>query len=189
MPLRKLFAVLALVTCSFCLGTTVFAQNNAAQSYVANTTPPDAFLALKLYPSENSPRIMAMANGTKLDVLLRRVDGWWYVKVSPTGEQGWAYSGRGNKAYILCCAAAGGAQTEIEPVVKDVTDFDCDQLWFGRNSVFKEAGYCFKTPRAITAFGNAGCRYDDIGAVVLTPENRNFVQAIQNAERAKACLR
>lgn len=190
MPLRKLLAVLALVVAgSLCLGTAVSAQNGAAYSYVANTAPPDAFLALKLYPSANSPRIMAMANGTKLDVLLRRADGWWYVKVSPTGEQGWAFSGRGNKAYILCCAATGGAQTEAEPAVKDVLDFDCDQLWFGRNSVFKEAGYCFKTPRAIAAFGNAGCRYDDIGAVILTPENGNFVQAIQNAERAKACPR
>ena len=57
----------------FCLGT-AFAQS----SYVANTAPPDAFLALKAYPSANSPRIMAMANGTKLDVLLRRADGWWF---------------------------------------------------------------------------------------------------------------
>jgi hypothetical protein len=186
---RKLLVLAIVLAGSFGSGPTASGQNSAAHSYVANTTPPDAFLALKLYPSENSPRIMAMANGTKLDVLLRRVDGWWYVKVSPTGEQGWSYSGRGNKAYILCCTAAGGAQTEVEPAVKDVTDFDCDQLWFGRNSVFKEAGYCFKTPRAITAFGNAGCRFDDISAVILTPENRNFVQAIQNAERIKACPR
>src|SRR5689334_14311296 len=109
----------------------------AAYSYVANTTPPDAFLALKAYPSADSRRIMAMANGTKLEVLLRRADGWWYVKVAPTGEEGWAFSGQGSKAYILCCAEAGGT-VEREPVAKEITDFSCEQLWFGRNSIYKE---------------------------------------------------
>jgi hypothetical protein len=160
-----------------------------AYSYVANTAPPDAFLALKSYPSSNSPRIMAMANGTKLEVLLRRMDGWWYVKVWPTGEQGWAFSGQGNKAWILCCAADDGSQAESKPVAKEITDFTCDQLWFGRNSIFKEAGYCFKTPRAIAAFGNAGCLYDDINSVRLSTENQDFAEAIQIAERAKACPR
>lgn len=163
------------------------AQSGAAYSYVANTSPPDAFLALRYYPSEKGPRIMAMANGTKLEVLMRRTDGWWYVKVSPTGEEGWAFSGQGSKAYILCCTGTGGAQAAREPVAREITDFTCEQLWFGRNSIFKEAGYCFKTPRAIAAFGNAGCRYDDIEAVQLTPENKNFTLAIQRAERAKAC--
>jgi hypothetical protein len=158
-----------------------------AYSYVANTQPPDAFLALKMYPSSNSPRIMAMANGTKLDVLFRRVDGWWYVKVSPTGEEGWAFSGQGSKAYILCCSTSDGSQTDATPVAKEITDFSCEQLWFARNSIFKEAGYCFKTPRAIAAFGNAGCLYDDVDAVRLSPENQNFAEATQRAERVKAC--
>jgi YARHG domain-containing protein len=166
---------------------TSFAQTGVAYSYVANTAPPDAFLALKLYPSVNSSRIMAMANGTKLEVLLRRLDGWWYVKVWPTGEQGWAFSGQGNKAWILCCATTDGSQAEGRPVAKEITDFSCDQLWFGRNSIFKEAGYCFKTSRAIAAFGNAGCRYDDVTAVPLSNENQNFVSAIQRAEHVKAC--
>lgn len=163
------------------------AQNGGAYSYVANTKPPDAFLALKAYPSVNSPRIMAMANGTKLDVLLRRADGWWYVKVFPTGEEGWAFSGRGNTAWILCCAGTDGSETDTTPAAREITDFNCDQLWFGRNSIFKEAGYCFKTPRAIAAFGNAGCLYDDINAVRLSSENQNLAEAIQRAERLKAC--
>ena len=163
------------------------AQSGVAYSYVANTSPPDAFLALKTFPSINSPRIMAMANGTRLEVLLRRTDGWWYVKVSPTGEEGWAYSGRDAKAYIHCCAEAGGAQVAREPVAREIADFSCEQLWFSRNSIYKEAGYCFKTPRAISAFGNAGCRYDDVEAVQLTPENKNFVQVIQRTERANHC--
>jgi hypothetical protein len=160
---------------------------STAYSYVANTNPPDAFLALKTYPSSNSPRIMAMANGTKLDVLLRRADGWWYVKVWPTGEEGWAFSGQGNKAWILCCAGVDGSQTEAKPIARGLNDFSCDQLWFGRNSIFKEGGYCFKTPRAIAAFGNAGCLYDDIDAVRLSTENQNLAEAIERAERSKVC--
>jgi len=160
MSLNRSPAIFAIaVAMLFSLASVSLAQGNA-YSYVANTMPPDAFLALKTYPSSNSPRIMAMANGTKLDVLLRRIDGWWYVKVWPTGEEGWAFSGQGNRAWILCCAATNGSQTEEQPVAKEISDFGCDQLWFGRNSIFKVAGYCFKTPRAIAAFGNAGCLSD-----------------------------
>lgn len=179
-----------LATCLTSILTTEASAQNQAYSYVANTTPPDAFLALKSYPTSSSPRVMAMANGTKLDVLIRRADGWWYVKVFPTGEEGWAFSGRGNVAYILCCTSNSGTVAEASPPpARSVTDFTCDQLWFGRNSIFKEAGYCFKTPRAISAFGNAGCKYDDIQAVPLSAENQNLASAIQRAEQIKACPR
>jgi hypothetical protein len=94
------------LTAAFGSGEVSVAQSGVEYSYVANTAPPDAFLALHIDPSSNSPRIMAMANGTKLEVLRRRVDGWWFVKVAPTGEQGWAFSGHGDKAWILCCVAA-----------------------------------------------------------------------------------
>jgi hypothetical protein len=63
----------------------------------------------------------------------------------------------------------------------------CEQLWFGRNTVFKERGYCFKTPRAISVFGNAGCRYDDEYAVPLSVPDRNFIAAIRQAERQLHC--
>jgi hypothetical protein len=182
---KLLFAALVALL-ALAASETVFAQGEAPSYYVANTSPPDAFLALKTYPSPNGPRIMAMANGTRLDVLLRRTDGWWYVRVWPGGEQGWAFSGNANKAYILCCASGGGASATLPPA-KSMTDFSCEQLWFGRNSIFKEAGYCFKTSRAISTFGNAGCRYDDINQVVLTPENRNFVETIEQTERLKTC--
>jgi YARHG domain len=174
MILSRLVGTLGLALIALSSISSVSGAQTNAYSYVANTRPPDAFLALKAYPSSNSPRIMAMANGTKLDVLLRRVDGWWYVKVWPTGEEGWAFSGQGDKAWILCCATGDGSQTENKPVAKEITDFSCEQLWFGRNSIFKEAGYCFKTPRAISAFGNAGCQYDDINAVRLSAENQNL---------------
>ncbi|MDB5591264.1 YARHG domain-containing protein [Enterovirga sp.] len=63
----------------------------------------------------------------------------------------------------------------------------CDELWYARNSVYKEAGYCFKTARAIRAFGNAGCRYDQEGAVPLSRQQRAYIDDIQRQERFQGC--
>jgi hypothetical protein len=111
----RLIGIPAVVLLYLC--KTSFAETGVTYSYVANTAPPDAFLSLKRSPSSNSPRIMAMANGTKLEVLRRRDDGWWYVKVWPTGEQGWAFSGQGNKAWILCCVVANEKKSDNGSVV------------------------------------------------------------------------
>jgi hypothetical protein len=75
--------------------------------YVANTRPPDAYLALRTQPtSAFGQRIMTMPNGTALQVLQRRDDGWWRVKVLPSGPDGWALSGQGARRWIECCQKA-----------------------------------------------------------------------------------
>ena len=78
---------------------------------------------------------------------------------------------------VLAGLSAGPARAE----------FPCDGLWAERNAVYKEAGYCFRTARAIRAFGNAGCRYDDIADVPLSARDRAKVAEIQRAERANGC--
>jgi YARHG domain len=40
---------------------------------------------------------------------------------------------------------------------RNIFTLSCPELWFHRNSIFKSAGYCFHTPRAIRVFGNAWC--------------------------------
>ena len=67
--------------------------------------------------------------------------------------------------------------------------FPCDELWGERNAVYKEAGYCFRTPRGIKAFGNAGCRYDEIADVPLSARDRAKVADIQRQERENGCAR
>ena len=57
------------------------------------------------------------------------------------------------------------------------------------NNIFKDAGYCFKTPRAIRTFGNAGCGYDSESDVPLSERDRQRVNAIQRIEREKGCPR
>lgn len=67
--------------------------------------------------------------------------------------------------------------------------FPCDALWGERNAIYKDAGYCFRTERAIRAFGNAGCRYDDLADVPLSARQRADIADIQRQERANGCAR
>jgi uncharacterized protein YecT (DUF1311 family) len=86
----------------------------ASLSYVANTEPPDAYLSLRTDPaSSRGQRIMSMPNGTLLEVLKRQPDGWWNVRVVPTGQTGWALSSSREKRWIECCKIASGGETSV----------------------------------------------------------------------------
>jgi hypothetical protein len=63
----------------------------------------------------------------------------------------------------------------------------CESLWVERNSYYKEAGYCFKTSRAISHFGNAGCRYENESAVPLSAGARNRIAQITRQEKDLDC--
>lgn len=63
----------------------------------------------------------------------------------------------------------------------------CSRLWSERNAIYKDAGYCFKTSRAIRTFGNAGCSFDDIEDVPLSARDRARVADIQRDERDLGC--
>jgi hypothetical protein len=64
----------------------------------------------------------------------------------------------------------------------------CDDLWVQRNSIYKAYGYCFKTPKAINYFGNAGCQYDNEGGIPFSYADKSRVLAIKKQERALGCL-
>ncbi|KQP38607.1 hypothetical protein ASF49_05025 [Methylobacterium sp. Leaf104] len=63
----------------------------------------------------------------------------------------------------------------------------CEALWTERNAIFKAGGYCFRTPQAIRAFGNAGCQYDDEAEVPLSARQREQVARIRTSERSLGC--
>jgi hypothetical protein len=65
----------------------------------------------------------------------------------------------------------------------------CAELWRERNLIYKDAGYCFKTARAIRTFGNAGCRHDAVEDVPLSANQRMEVTEMVRAERLKSCPR
>ncbi|MFC3691083.1 YARHG domain-containing protein [Chenggangzhangella methanolivorans] len=68
-------------------------------------------------------------------------------------------------------------------------DFPCDELEGERNAVYKDAGYCFKTTRAIRAFGNEGCQFKRLEDVPLSAGDRKKVAEIQEQERENKCPR
>jgi hypothetical protein len=61
----------------------------------------------------------------------------------------------------------------------------CGQLWYQRNAIYAEAGYCFKTARARAEFG-ANC-FSPYGR--LTPRQQALVNAIQEQEDLRGCPR
>jgi hypothetical protein len=87
------------------------------------------------------------------------------------------------KLNFLACALAGVVAT----FAASIAHASCASLWYERNQVYKDAGYCFVTARAIRAFGNAGCSYDDINDVPLSPNQRAVVQDIVAQERRMGC--
>jgi YARHG domain len=81
----------------------------------------------------------------------------------------------------LATAVAGFANTAAQ--AQDA----CQRLWVARNSIYKAAGYCFKTQRAIGYFGNGGCLYDREGDLPLSPGDQARISEIQAQERAYGC--
>ena len=69
----------------------------------------------------------------------------------------------------------------------ELAALSCDELWFRRNAIFKALGYCFKTPRAIARFGNAGCTKDDDDQVSLNSVQKAFVDVVKSIETSKQC--
>jgi predicted outer membrane repeat protein len=79
-------------------------QSKTQHYYVWNTRPPDDFLALRTEPTDQSgSRILKMPNGTLLDVVEKRTDRWWRVRVVESGQEGWALSGQDTHVWIHCC--------------------------------------------------------------------------------------
>ena len=59
----------------------------------------------------------------------------------------------------------------------------CSALWFERNQIYANYGYCFKTARGQRAFGTA-CSTSNPR---LTRADRNRVAAIRRAEKRRGC--
>ena len=83
---------------------------------------------------------------------------------------------------ILLCLGSGLAQAQYRGMA-------CEQLYSERNLIYKNAGFCFKTTRAIREFGNAGCQYDRQADVPLTRSDRAAVADIIAEENYQGCPR
>lgn len=85
-----------------------------------------------------------------------------------------------------CYELIGCSNTEYFKI-SNLKQLGCQPLWEVRNWIYKENGYCFHTPKAIKAFGNAGCLYDDVAQVPLNSVESYNVKAVKKVEAAKGC--
>ncbi len=82
---------------------------------------------------------------------------------------------------MLLAAASLGASVSLAQAQT------CTQLWTERNQYYKDAGYCFKTARAIRYFGNAGCTVDKEDDLKLAPGVLARIDQITRLERTNGC--
>ncbi len=116
---RTLISIACLIVGTVSVEAVAQQRPDTALYYVANTRPPDAYLALRTEPTAaRGARIMTMPNGTALRILERRTDGWWRVRVEPSGQEGWAMAYQGNRTWIDCCVTA----TVAKPVAAEQSD-------------------------------------------------------------------
>ncbi|MBZ8134532.1 YARHG domain-containing protein [Afifella sp. IM 167] len=69
----------------------------------------------------------------------------------------------------------------------DLRSMRCNDLWYVRNRIFDENGYCFRTSRGRANFDNSDCWENDQGRVRMSGIERANVNAIVQAERALGC--
>jgi hypothetical protein len=65
--------------------------------------------------------------------------------------------------------------------------YDCHELWVMRNQIYKDNGYCFKTARAISYFGNGGCGYSNEASLPLSRQDRHVIGDIKRSEVRQGC--
>ena len=66
---------------------------------------------------------------------------------------------------------------------KPLRYMSCGELWYARNAIYAQNGYCFQTIRAIRVFGRA-C-FPPYGR--LSPYEQRQVNDIATRERRKGC--
>lgn len=98
----------------------------------------------------------------------------------PSGQTGWV-----SARYVGCCRTAASGRSAPSGSASS----SCEELWSERNAIFKAAGYGFRTPQAIRAFGNARCQFDDEADGPLSARQREQVAQIKATERPRGCPR
>lgn len=71
----------------------------------------------------------------------------------------------------------------------DSEKISCGRLWFERNRLFHQYGYCFQTAIGKKTFGNAGCRHRSSSAAIaaMNSDDRADLENIEKEERGSGC--
>jgi YARHG domain len=90
---------------------------------------------------------------------------------------------------LVLAVSAAAASAAAPAVAGDVQGdaYSCQELWQMRNAIYKSGGYCFKTPKTIQTFGNAGCLYDNEAEVPISDIDRDTLAQIRKSEKRQSC--
>jgi hypothetical protein len=92
-----------------------------------------------------------------------------------------------NRSLIAFVSVIAASASVATAAAEDYRRYSCQDLWIARNQIYKDAGYCFKTSRAIRYFGNASCQFDSQSDIRLSREDRRAVDEIVRVEGFKGC--
>ncbi|MEP0944913.1 MAG: YARHG domain-containing protein [Rhizobiaceae bacterium] len=87
------------------------------------------------------------------------------------------------RKFFLVAAGAVIAFLPIAPTTV-VAQSSCYDLWYARNLIYANNGYCFRTRLAIRTFGNAGCHTRNPR---LSASERRRIARLQAEERRRGC--
>lgn len=80
----------------------------------------------------------------------------------------------------LSVLTIAGMAAWIQPAFANV----CDDLWYERNSIYNDRGYCFNTPEGRATFDNGDCYTEDPD---FTRGEQRRIQQIQRQESDYGC--
>lgn len=63
----------------------------------------------------------------------------------------------------------------------------CENLWWVRNTIYHENGYCFRSAKARAQFDNTGCTVSDGSKVRVNSFERMNITRISEIEKQKRC--
>ena len=85
-----------------------------------------------------------------------------------------------------CLEEVGCVSTSLIPEAA-ARRLSCDALYTTRNWIYRDANYCFKSPKARGTFGNEGCRHEDEALLPLNSHQRTNIQLLRRLEADKGC--
>lgn len=80
----------------------------------------------------------------------------------------------------------GCTDAEVFPR-SDLRQLSCENLWWVRNSIYHEHGYCFRTAKARAQFDISSCSVTDATKLKFNGFERGNVLRIREIEIAKGC--
>jgi hypothetical protein len=85
-----------------------------------------------------------------------------------------------------CFEGIGCTDSNIFPR-QQLRRMSCQNLWFTRNTIYAENGYCFKTERAQEVFGDRECWVHRESRLRLNRYERANIARVRQVEQVKGC--